>query len=368
MQKILVLIAALILPLMVIKAQDKTIQPPIIAIFSDKLYAVSAEDGSATPLVILPPDQHFDYALKRFGRISPDGMQMVYASATDPESIGGLVVSVYLLDLRTGSTEYFQPVGGVFSRKPLEGYHFRLDYPTWSVDGSRLYYLRSAVDNVGYGKIAEIQLAYYDVATRKHKLVARLNPKQSVQDLMAVERGIIVHYLTALGADQPVTLYALDGRELNKNTIGNLYPNPVQYEGHDYYATGQENGEIATLVNVETGEQQSLKQGYLPAERSRLAGEKSMQVFRFIDSRGKWFDVYGADYHDYLGEIAERSGAQYTFAPDGQSLAFIQPDYSRSWSAPIRIMDADGKVRELPFEATAIWWSAAESVTFYWPG
>jgi Tol biopolymer transport system component len=352
--------------LVTVSVRAKDSQPPIIALYGNKLYAVSAEDGSAQVLAEAPEDQTF--FMERFASMSPDGKQMVYATATDPESQGGLVVTLFLLNLETGESAVFKPSGGVLDRQAHEGYYFRVDYPTWSVDGSRLYYVRSAVDNVGYGKMDEIQLAYWDVKTQKHKLVARLDPKQQVFDLSAVTSGIIVHLAYRLGDARPVVLYGLDGSVLNENTIENLYPDPVEYKGRDYYATGSPHGGIATLIDVETGKQEPIDGGYYPAARSHLAGEQSMHIFRFIGRTGGWYSVYGADYRDYVDEIGEMSGLHYAFSPDGQLLAFTQYDNGSSWAMPIQVMHPDGTVRTLPFKAEQIYWGASEQVAFYAPG
>ncbi len=363
---IYVLVVGLLSLLVTVSARAKDSQPPIIALFSNKLYAVSAEDGSARVLAEVPAGQTF--FMERFASVSPDGKQMVYATATDPESQGGLVVTVFLLNLETGESTVFQPNGGVLDKQAHEGYHFRVDNPTWSVDGTRLYYVRSAVDNVGYGKFDVIQLAYWDVSTQKHKLVARLDPKHQVFDLSAVKSGIVVHLAYRLGVPQPVVLYGLDGRLTSQNAIENLYPDPVEYNGRDYYATGSPHGDIASLIEVETGTEEPIDGGYYPAARSHLAGEQSMHVFRFIGSTGGWYSVYGADYRDYVDEIAEMSGLHYAFSPDGQSLAFTQYDNGSNWAMPIQVMSGDGTIRTLPFEAEQVYWGAIEKVAFYAPG
>src|SRR5262249_8841538 len=158
--------------------------------------------GSAKILAEMPAGETF-FANHGLDRLSPDGKHMFYATANDPES-PAFKVTPFLLDVTTGQSEPFEPRGGVFDRPPTEGYHFRVDSPTWSLDGSRLYYVRSAADDIGHGKFSEIQLAYLDMKTGTHKLVARLDPKHQVQQLMAVGGGVIVHFVTTLGADQPV--------------------------------------------------------------------------------------------------------------------------------------------------------------------
>lgn len=362
---VVVLIVGMLSLLVTVSAQAKATQP-IIALYGNKLYAVNADDGSARVVAEAPAGQTF--SMERFASVSPDGKQMVYATQTDPESQDGLVVTVFLLNLETDESTVFQPSGGVLDRPPRNGYHFRVDHPTWSVDGNRLYYVRSAIDNSGYGKMDEIQLAYWDVKIGKHKLVARLDPKQQVFDLSAVKSGIVVHLAYRLGVPQPVVLYGLDGRVLNENAIENLYPDPVQYNGRDYYATGSPHGGIATLIDVETGEGQAIDGGYYPAARSHLAGEQSMHLFRFVGRTGGWYDVYGTDYRDYIDEFAEMSGVHYAFSPEGQLLAFTQYDNGSSWAMPIQVMNPDGTVRTLPFKAEQVYWGASEKVAFYAPG
>lgn len=56
-------------------------------------------------------------------------------------------------------------------------------------------------------------------------------------------------------------------------------------------------------------------------------------------------------------------GVQYSLAPDGQSVAYLL--YDATQNVPIRILEADGTERELPFVANKIYWSPLENVVFY---
>ncbi len=361
MWKIIALLClVLLMPLMVIKAQDNAAQAPIIALAGNKLYAVSPVDGSATVLVEPPAGQTF--FMQEFASVSPDGRHMVYATQTDPENQTSDVVSVFVLDFETGKSDILEPGGGVFDVKPLALHHFRLDYPTWSVDGTRLYYLRSEVDDRSYGKMTGIQLAYYDMLTKQHKLVGRLDPKQSVQGLMAVESGIVVHGFSGLGEEQPVTLYSFDNRKMHKELITNLYPFPVRFEGQDYYATGQPNGGIADILNVETGDRQFLGDGYYPALSSRLAKDQSLLLVQKIGS-GASYRVFGHDHKRTSKVIVNTYGVRFAIAPDGQSIAYLK--FYESQKAVIRIINSDGTERVLTFVAEEILWGASEYVVLY---
>ncbi len=360
MRKLWMIAVLLLVSVSVVQAQDNAGAAPIIALADNKLYAVSSVDGSASVLVEPPPGQTF--FLKRFARLSPDGKHMVYATQTDPEDPNGYVVSLFLLDVKSGKTESFQPNGTVFDKPAHKDYHYRLDYPTWSVDASRLYYLRTEVDNSGRGKKASVQLAYYDVMNVTHKLVARLDPRLFVQDLMAVEGGIIVHYFGGLGADQPVTLYASDNRVVNENMVVNLYPEPLRFEGQDYYGIGEHSGSVSALINIETGEQRLLADGFYPVGRSRLAGDQSLMVIHTINTVS-WYRVLRPDKVRIPKIIEDIYGVRYSVAPDGQSVAYLQ--YDLTLNVPIRILEADGSERELPFVASDIFWSAPEQIVFY---
>jgi len=360
MRKLLTLVGMLLISVSMVQAQDKADQTPIIALANNKLYAVLPVDGSATVLVEPPARQTF--FMDAFASLSPDGSRFVYATQTDPEDLNGYVVSLFVLDVKTGKAEVFQPSGTVFDKPAQHGYHFRVDYPTWSVGGTRLYYLRSEVDDVGHGKKALVQLAYLDMATGIHKLVARLDPKKYVQNLMAIEDGIIVHFSGDLGADQPVRLYGLDNRVMNENTIANLYPYAMRFEGQDYYGMGDPWGGVSTVINIKTGEKRFLGDGFFPAGHSRLAGDTSLMVVHSINT-DSWYRVFRPDNTRLPKIIEERYGVNYTLAPDGQSVAYLL--YDASQTAPIRILESDGTERELPFIAAKIYWSATEQVVFY---
>src|SRR4051812_28469920 len=97
MRKVLVLLAILVMPFTLMKAQDKTAQSPIIAIAEGKLYSVSADDGAATLLADTADDQSI--APLRFSSLSPDGKQFVYISASDFNTTNEYQVELFLVTL-----------------------------------------------------------------------------------------------------------------------------------------------------------------------------------------------------------------------------------------------------------------------------
>lgn len=366
MRKLFVLLPLLLLPLVTQAHKADSHQPPIIALSNNKLYAVSPVDGSATVLVE-PPDGESLF-MNNFGYLSPDGTHMVYATATDPESMGGLVVRVYLLSLATGESTSFVPSGGVFDVQPRPPNTIRLDYPTWSVDGSRLYYLRSEVNGREYGKMVNVQLAYFDFATQTHKLVARLDPTEYVLNLMAVEAGIIVNVFTGLGQPAQLTFYGLDNRLISEAEIADIYPFALRYDDfapHDYYAVGAPDGGIAILWRVEepTVGQRSSEAAFYPASRSRSAGARSLHIFRVIQDSGESYRIYNPHNNAIIAQLAIVSGVNHAISPDGQSIAYLHNQ--NGWNAPIRIIDSHAEVRELAFVAEEIWWGAEEHVALY---
>lgn len=359
MRKLLILVMLLIVSVGVVQAQDKAKLAPIIALAGNKLYAVSSVDGSAKELVEPPPGQTF--FMDGFASLSPDGKHLVYATQTNPEDYG-YKVTLFVLDVTSGKTEPLEPKGTVFDKPVRKDYHFRIDYPTWSVDGTRLYYVRTEADSSGHGKKDLVQLAYYDMATATHKLVARIDPKKFIGNLMAVEDGVIVHFFEGLGDAQPVTLYALDNRVVSENKVVNLYPYPMWFEGEDYYGIGDPWGGVSTVINIKTGEKRFLGDGFFPAGRSRLAGDQSLMVVHSMNT-DSWYRVFGSDQKRLPKIIEDTYGVQYAVAPDGQSVAYLQ--YDATQRVAIRILEADGSERELPFVAGKIYWSAPEYVVFY---
>lgn len=363
MRKVMLVLALFLAPLIAQAHDTSAHQTPIIALVENKLFAVSPLDGSATVLVEPPTGETF--FMRDFGRLSPDGTRMVYATNTDPESIGGLVVTVFLLDLTTGSSTIFEPNGGVFDVKPHPPNTLRIDHPTWSVDGERLYYLLSEVDGRNYSKMARVHLAYYNVQTHTHKLVARLDPTEYVQNLMAVESGIIVNVFHGLGQVASLTLYAPDNRLLSEAEISEIYPHTVRDGSDDFYAVGAPDGGIDQLWRVDepTTVLRYSEAAYYPAARSRTAGEKSLYIFRVIDASGTFYRVYSPDESAIKAQIEALGGVQYAIAPDGHSIAVLQSPVGLR--AQLKIMDATGSMRELPFIAESIWWGAEEWVALY---
>lgn len=363
MRKLLVIVV-LLSAVVSVQAHDARSQL-IIVQRENALYAVSAVDGSATLLVKVAPDEQV--ISLRAGSMSPNGEVLAYvvthgSGYFDP----AYTANLFLLNLQDGLVERVTPEGGVFDRALPPNHILRLEHPTWSDDGQRLYYVRVESETRGETRTVASQLAYYDTLEHRHVLSARLNSAATVEGLSAVTAGIVVRSYYGLDAKTGITLYAPDNQIVNQNEIAELHRDPLQYDGRFYHPIEDSYGGLTMLVDVETGETRTIDGGYYPALRSRSAGAESLHVFRFFGSSGTWYRVYGADHKQYVGEITDNSQVQIAIAPDGQTIAFLQFDLSPV--APIQLMNAAGEVRELPFVAEQIVWGTVDAVPFYAPG
>jgi hypothetical protein len=355
----------LMLSLTVTKAQDKVTQAPIIALADGKLYAVSAEDGSTRLLV--DPGSEQTISPLRDGNISPDGKYLVYISQslfdTAPKDYKS---DLYLVTIADGTTKTISPSGGLFDVPAAKDERFVLDMATWSTDGNRIYYVRSTYSTVATNVNKPTLLAYYDVTKDKHELVARLDPKNPLDNLQSVPDGMVVRwYEPGFSGTTTSTLYAANNQIVKQVKMDIPYLYMLRDKDELYYAQLKDFGDIDFVVNAETGEKETFKAGYFPAEQSLMNGEKSMHVFSTQSDINTYF-VYGADYHTFITSIDNTSGISYAIAPDGQHLAYIV--YGDELKAPIQIMDMKGNVRKLDFEAEQLLWGATEYVPFYAPG
>ncbi len=364
MPKILVLIVILMLSLTMTKAQDAV--APIIAMADGKFYAVSPEDGSAR-LLADPAANQQEIGWFRKGSLSPDGKSLVYISRspydTDPKDFKSTLNVVTIVD---STTKITTPSGGIFDLPAGKNEHFELTMATWSSDGQRIYYFRSTISSVVTTASKPTLFAYYDLANDKHELVARLDPKNLLDNLQAVPDGMVMRwYAPGFTSTTTLNLYDLKNRLVKQVEMDIPYLYSLRHKDALYYAQLKDFGDIDFVVNASTGEKQIFKAGYYPAEQSMMNGDKSMHVFSTQSDINTYY-VYGADYHTYITSIDNTSGLSYAISPDGQSLAYII--YDQGPTAPIQIMNMNGNVRKLDFEAAQILWGATEFVPFLAPG
>lgn len=351
---------------MVIKAQDKPSQAPIIATRDGKVYAVSPEDGSSR-LLADPVANHQEIGWFRYGSLSPDGKYLAYISQspfdTDPKDFKSALNLVTIAD---GTTKTVVPSGGIFDVPAGKNEHFELTMATWSADGQRVYYFRSAISSAVKTGNKPTLFAYYDVVKDKHELVARIDPKNLLDNLQAVPDGMIMRwYAPGFSSTTTMNLYDLTNRLVKQVEMDIPYLYTLRDKDALYYAQLKDFGDIDFTVDAQTGEKQTFKGGYYPAEQSLINGDQSMHVFS-TQSDINTYSIYGADYHAYVASIDNTSGFSYAIAPDGQQLAYMI--YDQGPNAPIQIMDMKGNVRKLDFEASQILWGATEFVPFLAPG
>ncbi len=365
MRKILILITVLVLSVTAAKAQDKSESSPIIAMRDGKVYAVSPEDGSSR-LLADPSAENQEMVWFRYGSLSPDGKTLVYVSQssydTDPKDF---ISNLKLVTIADGTTKTVVPSGGVFDVPAGKNERFDLTMATWSYDGQRIYYFRRTISSVATTINKPTQFAYYDVLKDKHELVARLDPKNLLDNLQAVPEGIVMRWYSAgFSSTTTMNLYDPNNRMLKQIEMDFPYLYTLRDKDALYYTQLKDFGNIDYAVNAKTGEKQPFKSGYYPAEQSLMNGDQSMHVFTTQDDFNIYY-VYGADYHTPITTIKNTSGLTYAISPDGQQLAYMI--YDQGPTAPIQIMDMNGKVRKLDFEAGQILWGTTEYVSFYAP-
>jgi hypothetical protein len=340
------------------QAEDNPSQPPIIAQRKNKWYAVSPVDGSARVLVEPAEGEKLMPLLEN--NLSPDGQWLAYVIRKPVKELNNAsLYKLFSLNLQTGAAEEIQP-SGVFDR-PLPPTHVaQILYPTWSYDGTRLYYVRQVMETRGNWVTVAEQLAYYDVARKSHHMAGRLDPAGVQDGLAAVPNGMVLRTVKA-GRDYiTMTFFSYDNSLIKESKLDAIYQTPLMYEGESYYAEG-ENSLITGLVDMTTGERHPLDGTYYPAMFSRTAGDESLRVFFLFDHGAKWA-VYSSDGKTQLNRLTDKMGAKMAVSPDGKHMAFIL--YKKPGVGSIQVMDDDGTTRDLQFDAELMVWGAVEREAF----
>lgn len=344
-----------LLPLFATMAKDEY-QPPIIAQRENKLYAVSSFDGSATLLVEAASDERL--APLTEDNISLDNQWLAYVIYKQSADLSNAYRSnLFLLNLMTREVLVITPSGGAFDRPLAATRVFYLSLPTWSYDGSRLYFVRDEFESRGKRGSVASELVYYDLERQVYHLVRRLNPVEIINKLMPIKSGILVQRLDPDREDiGNVTLYAADNSIISNRRFEYAYPKPLLFHDRFYYLLSPEWFAAKVLVDIDTGKELALDGVYYMAERSQAAGENSLRMYQFMKAEQLRFNVYRADHSTSVQIILEKNGVKYGIAPDGQSIAFLQflTLGMGSGVGSIQVMDNEGKIRKLPFEAEEI--------------
>jgi len=278
----------------------------------------------------------------------------VYAMQTDP-NIGSAEASIerlFILDLVDSTSTELQAKGGVFDSRPVD--HLFLAYHTWSVDGTRIYFMRMEFDRNNH--LVEVQIVYYDMATQQYHLVAR---SDSVPILVAVQSGVMANWPN----DQSWSLYTPDNSVVDVKALKGVYGHMLKYEGQDYYALDITSN-FSTIINIETGEQKLLGDDYYAVVRSLLAGDQSLvalespkdvTLYRMVENKTTTVKVIPN----------EALGVRVALSPDGQWVAYLQ--FNEFSHALLRVISPEGYMFELPYLADRIYWGASETLAFHKP-
>jgi dipeptidyl aminopeptidase/acylaminoacyl peptidase len=361
MRKVLFLLAVLMLTLAVTKAQDTASQAPIIASAHNKLYAVSPEDGSSKVLAETSLDTD---TISQVGasNLSPDGKQLVYVIEGSFEAPTDQYKSdLYVVNIADGKTEKITPRGGVFDIPALKGQVIQIMQPTWSSDGQRIYYYRGQYALGKTYAFTLFQLGYYEVATGKHELVTRIDPKNSLSNLQGVSSGVVASWYSAGDDSLPTSvLYGPDNHMVRQvNTW--VYSYTLRDGDTDYYAAIKDFGNIESLEDIVSGDKKPVDKGYYPAAQSYTAGQNSIHIFQTWGDKPA-YHIYGADRKNPITTVNNDHQFTYAIAPDGQSMAYVE--LGGNTQPGIHIMDMKGNVRKLNFDADTILWGAVEYVPF----
>lgn len=342
----------------VAQAEDDSPQPPIIAQRKNKWYAVSPVDGSAKLLVVPAEGEKLMPLLEN--NLSPDGQWLAYITRKPVKELNNASRSkLFLLNLQTGVAEEIRP-SGVFDR-PLPPTHVaQILYPTWSYDGSRLYYVWQELETRGNWVTVAEQLAYYDMAQNSHHVAGRLDPVGVQDGLTAVANGMVLRTVKAGRDTITMTFFSYDNSFIKESKLEAIYQTPLVFEGQTYYAEG-ENSLITGLVDMATGERHPLDGTHYPAMFSRNAGDESLRVFFLFDHGAKWV-IYNRDGKTQLDRLTDKMGARMAVSPDGQHMAFIL--YKKPGVGSIQVMDDDGTTHDLQFDAELMVWGAVEREAF----
>lgn len=357
-RKLLVLLAVVLSVGFTAAAQDLKSQPPIIAQLDNKWYAVSPVDGSATVLVEPEGDEKLSALLE--GNLSPDGQWLAYTTRLYDKVAKVSHYKLFLMNLTTREVQMINPSGGIFDRPAPANHVFQLFLPTWSYDGTRLYYVRNETEVSERSVIVAGQLAYYELAAGTHHLAARLDPAKVVDELSAVPDGMILRTVKAGSDLLNLTFYAPNNAIIKASLLANVSPTPVVFKGDIYFVDVVDNT-IGTLFNAATGETVKIDEGYFPAFRSQAAGDGSLRFFHMFNNGSNW-KVYGSDHTTLLQTVRPKMGARLAVSPDGQAAAYIL--YTKPGEGSIQVIDPDGTNRDLQFNAELIVWGALEGEAF----
>lgn len=357
-RKLIVLLVVVLSICFKVAAQEVKNQPPILAQRSNKWYAVSPIDGSAT--VLVEPAEGEKLLPLQENNLSSDGQLLAYGTFKYDKVLKASRYSLYLMNLSTRIVESINPSGGIFDRPVPATHTFQIFDLTWSYDGTRLYYVRMENENGERTVAVAGQLAYYDMGKRNHHLVARLDPALVVDEVTPLPNGVVLRSVKG-GSDTAVmSLYAANNAVVNVSKLANVYSRPLRLADQFYFFEISDD-KSTTLFDVETGESQTFEEEYHPAFRSQVTGDQSLRLFRIFDNGGKWL-VYTRDGKTLIQTLPDKIGARIAVSPDGQSIAYVA--YAKPGVGKIQVMDSDRTMRELPFDAELIVWGALEGELF----
>jgi hypothetical protein len=388
MQQLRIVIYLCFLTFIVGSAQAQDELPPIIALNEGGIYTVSV-DGHAEMLVA-PPENYQAIRETRSDPVtlfsaewlSPDGQYLVYRVKQPIDPLAPInentayTDSLFLLDLQNGS------VPQALELKAAANY--AVGSVAWSPDGAFLYIVILAFNPGNDTSAWALEILERDDWTRQLHIDLNAPDYAMARRIFATETGVVVW---DRGVQSPVyafTLFDSSGEQINQFEVDwnvspdvNLYINtpftPLAMADIVRFAlTHNFTGEILFQVDFATGEVSAFNHSHLSGMVSGSAPDSSIRLSPVFFS-GDNLGLYIRDIeNNYLGDIehvkahaffvlGDYMGMQFSLAPDGQMLAYLQGDNQAL------MLWENGEIRDLDFTAEVVVWSAPLYVPIHDP-
>jgi hypothetical protein len=390
----LILTITLSLSLSSASAQSQSVLP-IIGIDNHALYAINSDNGDTRLLIEFDAAQlqnladagfHIDLAFDAQRYVvccrSPNGR---YFAFTQPifELIPALARlkglywfpnNIQILEPADAATPSIslshQPTNpATLLNKGKANYYEHL---VWSLDSTRLYAIENELD-LRAKRILSQRIIYFEIATGKVYPFARLKPDDNIDGLFAIDDGLFTREITDVGQSYfRYTSYDKSGQLIHQMEINatenpdlrNFYDsntNPIRTDGAYQYAFSK-SGDcgLAALVQPFNGTVKPVGDCYAIANVSRLAPTISLRL-RVVKKNDFRVLAINNTEQSRLDEVEAATPWLYGLSPDGQSVAYIDPNAADS---TLLFIWHTGQTRQMtiPYPISSITWSPLDYI------
>lgn len=376
----------------VVNAAQTTADAPIIARVGSGLYAVSPISGEARLLDEVSPDldallqtNYAGYGI-RLDSLSPDNTLLAYTTA-----LGDLLNpdyadvqkplaqrapnDVYVVDVVNGERRAVTSQASTFAEVVGEGVVENYHDLTWSLDGSRLYFV--AEGRPWDNRPTTRSLYYYDVAAgTTHEVGDLLRPPLTADNqfigLYPVREGIAALHALDYNGNFRFVVFGEDDRIINQFDIQLMGIQDVNAWMFDYnpihtgdkhmfgYFTIGSDGPLPSVLDLPSGSSEAVSPSGHVTVVSHAAPSSSLRIVleSLLVGDVPWV-VADKDGNHLMTLDTVVYGKDAAIAPDGATMAYLGARGKTGVPRDILIFDGS-ESRSLGFAANEILWGAVE--------